>query len=76
MLIKISARQVEALNDQALDHLSGVNDFLLAVYAGNQQKAAELGRAFADDLRLLLDVLGLSSARGSRREPSPRGTPT
>ncbi|MGB7685834.1 MAG: hypothetical protein WBL45_08650 [Solirubrobacterales bacterium] len=58
MLIKITARQVEALNNQALDHLSGLNDLLLALHAGDHQKAAELGRAFADDLRLLLDVLG------------------
>lgn len=58
MLIKITARQVEALNDQALDHLSGVNDLWLALHAGDHRTAAELGRAFADDLRLLLDVLG------------------
>jgi hypothetical protein len=58
VLIKITARQVEALNDQALDHLSGLNDLWLALDAGDHRKAAELGRAFADDLRLLLDVLG------------------
>jgi hypothetical protein len=56
--VTISAKQREALYTQVLDHLSGVGDLWLAIDAGDYQQADTLGRAFADDLRLLLDDLG------------------
>jgi hypothetical protein len=56
--VTITARQREALYIQVLDHLGGIGDLPLAIDAGNYIEADALGRAFADDLRLLLDDLG------------------
>lgn len=58
MPVKISAEQREALYIQVLDHLSGIGDLWLAIDAGEYERADRLGRAFGDDLRLLLDDLG------------------
>lgn len=58
MPVTITARQREALYIQVLDHLSGIGDLRLAIDAGDYEEANALGRAFADDLRLLLDDPG------------------
>lgn len=78
MPVTISAEQREALYAQVLDHLGGLGDFLLAIDAGDYLKADALGRAFADDLRLLLDDLGWPDTWNSRADSSveltmPRG---
>lgn len=55
----ITAAQRDALYDQILDRLSGIGDIEVAIQAHNYQAAERLGREYCDDLRLLLDDLGL-----------------
>jgi hypothetical protein len=54
----ISSAQRDALYDQILDKLSGIGDVWLAVSAQDYVAADRLGRAYSDDLRLVLDDLG------------------
>lgn len=55
----ITAAQRDALYDQILDRLSGIGDIELAIRLENYDAAERLGREYSDDLRLLLDDLGL-----------------
>jgi len=58
MTIAITAAQRDALYDQILDRLSGIDDVWLAVEAEDFAAAERLGREYSDDLRLLSDDLG------------------
>jgi hypothetical protein len=54
----ISAQQRDALYNQIVDRLSGIDDIRLAIDAGNFDAAERLGREFSDLLRLVGDDLG------------------
>ena len=56
--ISITAAQRNALYEEIYVGLSGIGDVWLAACAADYDKAAELGRNYSDDLRLLLDDLG------------------
>ena len=64
MTLTITAEQRDALCDQILDRLSGIGDIELAIQAENYVAAERLGREYSDDLRLLLDDLGLGDGNG------------
>jgi hypothetical protein len=60
----ITAQERDALCDQILDRLSGIGDIELTIQAENYVAAERLGREYSDDLRLLLDDLGLGDGNG------------
>jgi hypothetical protein len=60
----ISSEQRDALYDQILDRLSGIGDIELAIRSEDFDNAERLGREYCDDLRLLLDDLGLGDGTG------------
>ena len=70
MSLTISAAQRDALYDQILDRLSGIGDIELAIAAKNYEDAERIGRDYCDDLRLLLDDLGLGEGDGQPVELS------
>lgn len=72
MTLRITAAQRDALYDQILDRLSGIGDIELAIKAEKYRDAERLGREYCDDLRLLLDDLGLGEGSG---EPVVLATP-
>lgn len=72
MTLRITAAQRDALYDQILDRLSGIGDIELAIKAEKYEDAERLGREYCDDLRLLLDDLGLGEGSG---EPVVLATP-
>lgn len=65
MSLTISAAQRDALYDQILDRLSGIGDIGVAIQAENYDDAERIGRAYSDDLRLLLDDLGIGDGSGA-----------
>jgi hypothetical protein len=64
MSLTITAEQRDALYDQVLDRLSGIGDIEIAIGVKDYDTAERLGREFSDDLRLLLDDLGLGESNG------------
>lgn len=60
----ITAAQRDALYDQILDRLSGIGDIELAIQAEDYGAAERIGREYSDDLRLLLDDLGVGAGDG------------
>lgn len=56
--ITITADQRDALYEAIYVHLSGIDAVVLAAERGEFDEADRLGRAFADDLYLVLDDLG------------------
>lgn len=60
----ITATQRDALYDQILDRLSGIGDIELAIQVENYEAAERIGREYSDDLRLLLDDLGIGEGDG------------
>jgi hypothetical protein len=60
----ITAAQRDALYDQILDRLSGIGDIEVAIKAENYDDAERIGRDYSDDLRLLLDDLGIGDGDG------------
>jgi hypothetical protein len=64
MSLTITAAQRDALYDQILDRLSGIGDIELAIQAENYDDAERIGRNYSDDLRLLLDDLGIGDGDG------------
>jgi hypothetical protein len=60
----ITARQRDALYDQILDRLSGIGDIEIAIRAEKYDAAERIGREYSDDLRLLLDDLGIGDGSG------------
>lgn len=61
---KITAAQRDALYDQILDRLSGIGDIEVAIQSENYSTAERIGREYSDDLRLLLDDLGIGEGKG------------
>lgn len=70
MSLTITAAQRDALYDQILDRLSGIGDIELAIQAKNYDVAERVGREYSDDLRLLLDGLGIGEGDGEPIELS------
>jgi hypothetical protein len=68
MRLTITADQRDALYDQILDRLSGIGDIEVAIESKNYNTAERLGREYSDDLRLLLDDLGLGDGNGESVE--------
>lgn len=68
MSITITAAQRDALYDQILDRLSGIGDIEAAIQAQNYDTADRIGREYSDDLRLLLDDLGIGDGGGEAVE--------
>jgi hypothetical protein len=64
MSLTITAAQRDALYDQILDRLSGIGDIEVAIEAKNYDSAERIGREYSDDLRLLLDDLGIGDGDG------------
>jgi hypothetical protein len=64
MSLTITPAQRDALYDQILDRLSGIGDIELAIELQDYGAAERLGREYCDDLRLLLDDLGLGDGAG------------
>ncbi len=60
----ITAAQRDALYDQILDRLSGIGDIEVAIHSQKYDAAERLGREYSDDLRLLLDDLGIGEGNG------------
>jgi len=52
------AAQRDALYDEVLTHLSGIDGLWLAIERGDFAAADRLGREFSDDLTLILEDLG------------------
>jgi hypothetical protein len=64
MSLAITAAQRDALYDQILDRLSGIGDIEVAIQSENYDAAERIGREYSDDLRLLLDDLGIGDGDG------------
>jgi hypothetical protein len=64
MTPSITAAQRDALYDQILDRLSGIGDIEMAIQAERYDDAERIGRDYSDDLRLLLDDLGIGDGEG------------
>jgi hypothetical protein len=64
MSTTITAAQRDALYDQILDRLSGIGDIEVAIQAEKYDAAERIGREYSDDLRLLLDDLGIGDGDG------------
>jgi hypothetical protein len=71
MSLAISAEQRDALYDQILDRLSGIGDIELAIGAERYEEAERIGREYSDDLRLLLDDLGIGAGGEAVELTSP-----
>jgi hypothetical protein len=56
--VTISHAQRDAVYDQILDRLSGIEDIWLAASTQRYETADRLGREYSDELRLILDDLG------------------
>jgi hypothetical protein len=72
MALTITKAQRDALYDQILDRLSGIGDIETAIEAERYEDAERIGREYSDDLRLLLDDLGIGDGDG---EPVELTTP-
>jgi hypothetical protein len=64
MNLTITAAQRDALYDQILDRLSGIGDIEVAIQAENYADAERIGGEYSDELRLLLDDLGIGEGDG------------
>jgi hypothetical protein len=64
MSLTITAAQRDALYDQILDRLSGIGDIGIAIAAEDYDAAERIGRDYCEDLRLLLDDLGIGDGDG------------
>jgi hypothetical protein len=65
MRITITAAHRDALYDQALDRMSGIGDFDLALQSKDYETAYRVGREYRDDLTFLLDDLGIGDGDGA-----------
>jgi hypothetical protein len=70
MTLTLSPEQRDALYDQILDRLSGIGDIELAIEKKDFQTAERVGRKYSDELRLLLDDLGIGEGTGQPIELS------
>lgn len=64
MSVRISAAERDALYEQIVVRLSGIDEVWIAVEAGDFARADQVGREFSDDLRLVLDDLGWGEGGG------------
>jgi hypothetical protein len=64
MSLTITAAHRDALYDQILDRLSGIGDIEVAIQAENYDDAERIGGEYSDDLRLLLEDLGIGDGDG------------
>jgi hypothetical protein len=64
MSLAITGAQRDALYDQVLDRLSGIGDIEVAIRAQNYDIAERIGHEYLDELRLLLEDLGLGEGDG------------
>jgi len=70
--VRITAAERDALYEQIVVRLSGIDEVWIAVEAGDFERADQVAREFSDDLRLLLDDLGWGEGSG---EPLELQTP-
>jgi hypothetical protein len=68
--LAITAAQRDALYDQILDRLSGIGDIEVAIRVKDYDAAERIGREYSDDLRLLLEDLGIGDGDGELVELS------
>jgi hypothetical protein len=68
MALTITAEQRDALYDQILDRLGGIDDVRIVVQNDDFEAAERLGREYSDDLRLVLDDLGFGEGTGEAVE--------
>jgi hypothetical protein len=66
--ITITAEQRDALYEQLMIRLSGIDAVWRAFNEGDLAKTERLGREFSDNLRLVLDDLGLGKGTGESVE--------
>jgi hypothetical protein len=72
MNVRITAAERDALYEQIVVRLSGIDEVWMAVEAKDYARADLVGREFSDDLRLILDDLGWGAGSG---EPLELATP-
>lgn len=70
MALVLKPEHRNALYDQLLDRLSGIGDIEIAINSGHLSEAEQIGREYSDDLRLLLDDLGLGERAADQTELS------
>lgn len=68
MSVRITAAERDALYEQIVVRLSGIDEVWAAVEAGDYARADRVGREFSDDLRLILDDLGWGAGSGEPLE--------
>lgn len=56
--MKITAEQRDALYDEILERLGGIDDIRMAASKGMFEMADRLAREYSDELRLVMDDLG------------------
>jgi hypothetical protein len=64
MSVTISHAQRDAVYDQILGRLSGIDDIWLAASTEKFETADRLGREYSDELRLIVDDLGWGGGPG------------
>jgi hypothetical protein len=62
--VTITHAQRDAVYDQILDRLSGIDDIWIAASKADFATADRLGREYSDELRLVLDDLGWGDGPG------------
>jgi len=70
--VRITAAERDALYEQIVVRLSGIDEVWMAVEAEDYAQAERVGREFSDNLRLILDDLGWGNGSG---EPLELATP-
>jgi hypothetical protein len=70
--VRITAAERDALYEQIVVRLSGIDEVWMAVEAKDYARADRVAREFSDDLRLILDDLGWGAGSG---EPLELTTP-
>jgi hypothetical protein len=66
--VRISAAERDALYEQIVVRLSGIDEVWIAVEAGDFARADQVGREFGDYLRLIGDDLGWGEGGGEALE--------
>jgi hypothetical protein len=62
--VTITHAQRDAVYDQILDRLSGIDDIWIAASKADFETADRLGREYSDELRIVLDDLGWGDGPG------------
>jgi hypothetical protein len=66
--VRLAAAERDALYEQILARLSGIDEVWVAAEAGDYARADQVGREFSDYLRLVLDDLGWGEGGGETLE--------